>query len=310
MTSGPTRTVRIGGRDVQLSNPDKVLFPHDGITKAELVEYYRRIARRMVPHLRDRPLTMERFPNGVDGERVFQKGIPKYFPEWIDRVEVPKEGGTVVHPLCQDAATLVYVANQACITPHVWLSRRDRFGLDHPDQLIVDLDPDPAHGFEQARLAAISVKGLLDEVGLASFVKTTGSKGLHVTVPLDRRSDADAVRAFALELGEVLVAREPELLTLEFRKDKRGGRLLVDLKRNGYAQTAVPPYSVRARPGATVATPIDWSEIESPGLRPYDFTIRTIFGRLERIEDPWSGMARRARSLRTAGRKLRDLRQR
>jgi bifunctional non-homologous end joining protein LigD len=224
-------------------------------------------------------------------------------------VEVPKEGGTVVHPLCQEAATLVYVANQACITPHVWLSRRDRFGLDHPDQLIVDLDPDPAHGFEQARLAAISVKGLLDDVGLASFVKTTGSKGLHVTVPLDRRSDADAVRAFALDLGEELVAREPDLLTLEFRKDKRGGRLLVDLKRNGYAQTAVPPYSVRARPGATVATPIDWSEIESPGLRPDGFTIRTILDRLERTEDPWSGMARRARSLPTAERKLHDLRQ-
>jgi bifunctional non-homologous end joining protein LigD len=243
---------------------------------------------------------MERFPNGIDGERVFQKEVPKYFPEWIQRVTVPKAKGTVRHPLCQDAPTLVYLANQACITPHVWLSRVDRMGL--PDQMIMDLDP--STDFEQARLAALSTRELLDELGLPSFVKTTGSKGLHVTVPLDRRSDVDTVKQFARDVAEVLARREPDRLTTEFRKAERDGRLFLDVMRNGYAQTAVPPFAVRPRPGAPVATPLEWSELDHGGWTSDRWTIRTLFDRVEAMPDPWGDLRRRAKGLKEARRRL------
>ena len=296
----PKESIRVGRRTIEISNRDKVLFPDDGITKGELIEYYRRIAPRVLPHLRDRPLTMERFPNGIEGERVFQKEAPKYFPEWIPRVRVPKEKGTVSHPMCQDAAALVYVSNQASITPHVWLSRADR--LDRPDQMIIDLDP--SQGFEQARAAALSTKALLDELDLPSFVKTTGSKGLHVTVPLDRQADVNTVKSFAVDVAALLAMREPDRLTVEFRKAAREGRLFVDAMRNGYAQTAVPPYAVRPRPGAPVATPLRWEEVEDPKLRSDGWTIRTIFDRVEGMDDPWRALGRRAKGLGAARRRL------
>ncbi len=293
-------SLRVGRRTVAVSNPDKVLFPGDGITKGELVEHYRQVAVRMLPHVRGRPVSMERYPNGIDGERVFQKGAPAYFPPWIARATVPKKGGSVSHVVVDQAATLVYMANQACITPHVALSRADR--LQNPDQLIFDLDP--WEDFEEARHAALLLKPLLDELALPSFVKTTGGKGLHVTVPIDGRADFDEVHDFAGQVGAELVRRDPDRLTMEFRKANREGRLYVDLLRNRYAQTAAPPYAVRARPGATVATPLNWSEVEDRRLRPDRFTVRTIFDRLERVEDPWRGMARQARSLDRARRRL------
>jgi len=206
---------------------------------------------------------------------------------------VPKKGGSVSHVVVDQAATLVYMANQACITPHVALSRADR--LQCPDQLIFDLDP--WEDFEEARHAALLLKPLLDELALSSFVKTTGGKGLHVTVPIDGRADFDEVHDFAGVVAAELVRRDPDRLTMEFRKANREGRLYLDLLRNRYAQTAVPPYAVRPRPGATVATPLDWSEVEDRTLRPDRFTVRTIMARLERVEDPWRGMAKRARSL-------------
>jgi bifunctional non-homologous end joining protein LigD len=293
--------VRFGRYTVQVSNRDKVLFPGDGITKGDLIEYYARIARWMLPHVAGRPLAMERFPNGIEGERVFQKDVPGYFPPWIRRVRVRKAAGSLQHPLCENAASLAYLANQACITPHAWLSRADR--LDHPDQLIFDLDPE-GDDFEAARAAARSVRSLLDDLRLPAFLKTSGGKGLHVQVPLDRREDFDAVHSFARDVAEVLAAREPDRLTTEFRKAKREGRLFLDVGRNAYAQTAVPPYAVRPRPGAPVATPIAWEELDDPKLRPGRFTIRSVFGRLEDGVDPWKGMNRKARSLAQARRRL------
>jgi bifunctional non-homologous end joining protein LigD len=297
--SGPRR-VRVGRRAIPVSNPDKLLFPDDGITKAEVVDYYRRIAGWALPFLRDRPVTMERFPDGIGGQRLVQKSAPAYFPAWIPRAEVRKAGGTVEHPLCPDAATLAYLASQACVTPHVWLSRVDR--PDHPDQLIFDLDP-PGDGFPDARAAALWLRALLDELGLPSLVKTTGGKGLHVVVPLDRRADFDTVRRFARDAAEVLAARHPDRLTVEQRKDKRHGRLYLDSMRNAYAQTAAPPYVLRARPGAPVATPLAWGEVEDASLHPDRFTIRTIFDRLDGDDDPWRG-ARRGRSLSRARARL------
>jgi bifunctional non-homologous end joining protein LigD len=219
------QAVKVGRRTVQVSNPGKVLYPDDGITKGDLVDYYRQVAEFMLPHLRSRPVAMERYPDGIDGERIFQKDVPGYFPDWIDRVEVQKEGGKLRQVLCEAAATLVYLANQACITPHVWLSRADR--PDHPDQLIFDLDP-AGDEFEDARVAALSLRSLLGELELPSFVKTTGGKGIHLTVPLDRRADFEEVRGFAREVAEVLAGRDPDRLTTEQRKQRRKGRLYLD----------------------------------------------------------------------------------
>jgi bifunctional non-homologous end joining protein LigD len=294
------RSVKVGRRTVEVSNPGKILYP-DGITKGDLVDYYRRVAKRMLPHLRGRPVAMERYPDGIDGQRIFQKDVPDYFPDWIERVKVHKEGGSLQHVVCDQAATLVYLANQACVTPHVFLSRADR--LDHPDQLIFDLDP-AGDDFEEARLAALALRDLLRELELPSFAKTTGGKGLHLTVPLDRRADFDTVRGFARDVADLLAARQPDRLTTEQRKDKRKGRLYLDAMRNAYAQTAVPPYAARARPSATVATPLDWSEVEDRSLRPSSFTIASA---LERTGDPWKDLRRHGRSLSRARRRLNAL---
>jgi bifunctional non-homologous end joining protein LigD len=286
--------VRVGRRTFEVSNLDKVFFPADGITKGEVIEHYVRVADRMLPHLKDRPIAMERYPDGIEGNRIFHKNVPGHFPEWIQRTHIEKEGGSLQQVVCTEAATLAYIANQACITPHAFLSRVDR--LDDPDQLIFDLDPDRG-GFEDARLAALGLRELLDELDLPGFVKTTGGKGIHVTVPLDRRMAFDDVRAFARDVADVLAARDPKRLTTEARKNKRRGRLYLDVMRNAYAQTAVPPYAVRARPGAPVATPLDWSEVEDRKLAPSRFTIVTIVKRLERDGDPWKGLRRHGRSL-------------
>jgi bifunctional non-homologous end joining protein LigD len=295
------QAVRVGRRAVKVSNPGKVLYPDDGISKSDLVDYYRQVAEFMLPHLRGRPVAMERYPDGIDGERIFQKDVPGYFPDWIDRVEVQKEGGKLRQVLCEDAATLVYLANQACITPHVWLSRADR--PDRPDQLIFDLDP-AGDEFEDARVAALSLRSLLGELELPSFAKTTGGKGIHLTVPLDRRAGFEEVRGFAREVAEVLAGRDPDRLTTEQRKQRRKGRLYLDTMRNAYAQTAVPPFAARARPGATVAAPLDWNEVEDRSLRPSRFTITSILDRLERTDDPWKDLRRRGRSLSQARKRL------
>jgi bifunctional non-homologous end joining protein LigD len=298
--SGALR-IRVGRRTIEVSNPGKVLFPDDGITKADLVDYYRRIGPWMLPHMRGRPVTMERFPDGIAGPRIVHKSVPDHFPDWIARVKVSKRDGSIEQLLAEDAATLAYLANQASITPHVWLSRVDR--PDNPDEMIFDLDP-PGDDFADARAAALWLRELLEELGLPSFVKTTGGKGLHLTVPLDRGADFDTVRGFARDLAEVLAGRHPDRLTTEQRINQREGRLYLDAGRNAYAQTAVSPYAVRAKPGATVATPLDWDEVEDASLRPSRFTWRTIFERLEAGHDPWKALRRRGRSLTRARARL------
>jgi bifunctional non-homologous end joining protein LigD len=301
-------TVMVGRRRVELSNADKVLYPEDGITKADLADYYRRVAAHMLPHLANRPIALERYPDGLSGERVFQKNVPRYFPEWITRVRVPKQRGSLQHVLVKEPATLVYLANQACLTVHAFLSRADR--LRHPDQLMFDLDP-PGTEFQLACRVALDLRRLLEEeLRLPTFVKTSGGDGLHLVVPLDRSEDFDAVRSFATDVGRLLARRDPDRVTVEHRKQKRGNRLFVDVMRNAYAQTAVPPYAARARHRAPVATPLDWEEVRDPRLRPDRFTIRSIFGRLARNPDPWRNLGRRARSLTAARERLERLLQR
>ncbi|MFI6034347.1 non-homologous end-joining DNA ligase [Streptomyces sp. NPDC051315] len=317
MSDDAVRTVRVGRRSVDLHRPDKVLFPGgagrgpaagDGreygeYTKDDLVAYYRAVAPFMLPHLRGRPLMLERHPDGVDGPRFMQKNTPEHYPEWITRVEVPKEDGTVRHTVCDDSATLVFLADQACLTLHRWLSRAGR--VDHPDLMIFDLDP-AVDDFDTVREAARRVGELLDEVGLPSAPMTTGSRGLHLVVPLNGHHDFDEVRAFARDAAELLAAEHPDRLTTAARKKDRGDRLYLDVQRNAYAQTAVAPFTVRALPGAPVATPLTWEQLDDPGLGPRRWTIADAVEQAR--THPWSGVTGRGRALGPARRRLDALR--
>jgi bifunctional non-homologous end joining protein LigD len=296
--------VRVDGREIEISRPEKVLFPEDGITKGDLIDYYARIAPHMLPHVRDRALTLERYPNGIHTKRFFQKEVSSYFPKWLRTVTVEKVGGTVTHVVCNDTATLVYLANQACVTPHIFLSRIDK--LEAPDQMVFDLDPQ-GNDFELVRSTAFSFQQLLDQLELPAFLKTTGSRGLHVVVPLRRREGYDAVRAFAREVAALIVSQAPTERTMESLKANRGDRVFIDTNRNGYAQLVAPAFAVRARQGAPVSAPLHWSELKKKGLRSNSFTIRDIFNRLEKVEDPWAAFWRTGASLAKARRKLPSL---
>jgi bifunctional non-homologous end joining protein LigD len=290
-----------GSITFETSNEDKVFFPEDDITKGDVMDYYHKIARYMLPHIRYRPLMMHRFPDGISGKDFYHKEVPDYFPDWVDTLRVSKEGGAVNHVVCNKQATLVYLADQACITPHAWLSRSDR--IHYPDRLIFDLDP-PGDDFGPVRSAAGKIRCLLDELNLDSFPMTTGSRGLHVVVPLNRKDDFDTVRQFAQQAADLVAEKHADELTVEPRKNKRGNRLYVDTNRNGYAQTGVAPYSIRARRGAPVATPLDWRELANPELTAQTYTMTNIFRRLGNMDDPWQGLNRRGRSLDGARRKL------
>ena len=306
MSARQTESVTVAGITVELSNTGKVLFPEDPeITKGDLVGYYREMAGRILPYLRDRPMVMARYPDGIRGQRIFQKNIPGFFPSWISRVEVVKTGGELCQVICDKPATLVYLANQACIELHAFLSRASE--LERPDQLVFDLDPPGDDRFGDAAVLALGLRELLeDELGLTAYVKTTGGKGLHVHVPLRAVDGFDAVRLFAREASEVLAARNPDLLTTQQRRAGRGDRVYSDVMRNAYAQTVVAPYSVRARPGAHVATPLRWEELKDRDLTPGRFTLHSIGERLERLgtSDPWAGLGRHRYGLDRATRRL------
>ncbi|MEU5361992.1 non-homologous end-joining DNA ligase [Streptomyces sp. NPDC005925] len=304
---GRAATVRAGHRAVEIHRPDKILIPGDGtgakdVTKADLVAHYRSIAPCMLPHLRGRPLMLERHPDGLDGPRFMQKNTPGHYPEWITRAELAKEGGTVCHTVCDDAATLLYLADQAALTMHRWLSRTDH--PDRPDLMIFDLDP-AGDDFGAVREAARQLGGLLDELDLPSGLMTTGSRGLHVVVPLNGRHGFDEVREFARDVADTLAAAHPDRLTTAARKKDRGDRLYLDVQRNAYAQTAVAPYAVRALPGAPVATPVAWESLADPGLHARRWTIADAAEQAR--TRPWSAIMRRRRALGPARRRLAEL---
>ncbi len=274
--------MRAGRRQVEITHPDKVLFPDDAITKADLAAYYRDAAPQMLPLVRGRPVSMQRFNDGIARPGFFQKNLPKGAPPWLKTVTVPKRGGSVTHPLADDAAALVWLANQNCITPHVWLARADM--PRRPDRMVFDLDPSD-DDFGLVRRTALELGAILREAGVEPWAMTTGSRGLHVVVALRRRHGFTDVRDAAVAVGTELVQRHPGDLTLAFRKVKREGRLFVDVNRNGYGATAVAPFAVRPRPGAPVATPLRWEELEDPGLAPDGWTLRTV---LERDAGAWA----------------------
>lgn len=292
------QTRLVNGRAVPVSSLDKLYFPADGLRKEDVLDYYERIAPQMLPHLAGRPLSMQRFPDGIAAPGFYAKEVPDYFPDWVGRaqVEVLESGERQEQVVVADAASLVYLANQGTITPHAWLSRLPH--LHHPDRLIFDLDPpDESRDFAPVLAAARALRQALAAAGLVPFVMTTGSHGLHVVAPLDGTADFDASRAFARRLAGELAAAHPQQFTTETRLAARQGRLFLDYLRNAYAQTAVAPYALRARPGAPVATPLDWDELAQPGLTAQTYHLGNIFRRLGQKADPWQAIAAAARPL-------------
>ena len=270
-----------------ITHPEKVLFPEDGITKGELAAYYEAIAPIMVPHMRARPVTMERYPSGIDKKGFFHKSVSKGFPEWLQRVDVPKKDGIVHYPLVMDTRSLLWIVNQNCITPHVWTTRVP--DLFHPDICMFDLDPlrdEPA----VLRAAALTLRNLLGELGLPSWVKTSGSKGFHIIVPLDGTADSGMVSRFAHTVGTLAVKRDPKHLTQEFSKADRGGRILVDTGRNDPGATFAAAYAVRPKRGAPISAPCTWEELESGAVGPQSLTLRTIAQRITALGDLWQDL--------------------
>jgi bifunctional non-homologous end joining protein LigD len=277
-----------------ITHPEKTLFPDDGITKGEVAAYYEAIAPLMLPHLRGRPVTLERYPAGIGRQGFWQKDVSKGFPGWLERVAVPKKGGVVHHPIVTDVRSLLWTANQNTITHHVWSSRVP--DLKHPDLCVFDLDPS-TDDVAAVGAAAIGLRDLLEKLTLPSWVKTTGSKGFHIVVPLDGRTAIGHVARFADSVGKLFVSLAPEELTQEFNKADRHGRIYVDTGRNGYHSTFAAAYTVRARRGAPVSAPCTWKEIERGEVEPASFTIRNMLERARRMGDLWADMRQRGRAL-------------
>ncbi|HEY3421798.1 MAG TPA: non-homologous end-joining DNA ligase [Methanocellaceae archaeon] len=293
-----TEKISVGSHTINITHPEKVLFPEDKITKGEVVDYYRRIADTMVPYVKDRPMSLQRFPDGIGKEGFFQKEASDYFPEWIKRATLDVEKDRIQHQvLCNDAETLIYLANQDCITLHVFLSREDK--LRYPDRMIFDLDPGD-HDFDKVKFAAKELRKRLSNIKMTAFLMTTGSRGLHVVVPLDRSADFETVRRFAHDLVSDMAKSDPEQFTIETYKEKRQGRLFLDYMRNSYGQTSVAPYSVRSISGAPVATPIRWEDLDRVETS-QKYNIKNVFRHLEEKGDPWKDMMKHAVSIEPAG---------
>ncbi|MGH1489810.1 MAG: non-homologous end-joining DNA ligase [Acidimicrobiales bacterium] len=284
----------VDGRSLVISHPEKVLFPQSGITKADLANYYRAVGPTMTRYVRDRPITLVRYPSGIQGKGFFQKNTPDHYPDWIPRVELVKKGGVVRHCVVTHPAALVYFAQQNVITPHMGLANVADLG--HPDLFVIDLDPS-LDDFDQIRRVAHGVRAALERAGLVAFVQLTGSKGLHIVAPLTGTAEWSEVGRFSRALSTLLLDQFPEDLTMEFSKSERGDRIYLDMGRNNYQSTMATPYGVRAFEGAPVATPIDWEELDEPGINARRYTINTVLDRLAARGDPWETMAESARPL-------------
>lgn len=287
--------VRAGRRTVRITHPDRVMFAAAGLTKLDLARHYERVARAMVPHTRDRPATLHVFPQGAGQPGFYVKDAPGHFPPWIRRARMRKHDGTVDHVLINDAATLVYLAGQNVVTPHVWPARADR--PDRPDRLIFDLDPPRNRAFSEVRAVARALGDLLRDCGLTPFAMTTGSRGLHVVTPLRRTAGWERLREFAQEIARRVVAEHRDQLTTARYVSQRRGRIYLDTGRTTYAHHAAAPYSVRPRPNAPVATPLAWEELDDRSLGPQSWTIESLPARLKDRGDPWRDIARGARAL-------------
>lgn len=286
--------LRFGRIEVETTNQDAVMFPKDGITKGDVIGYYLSVAERMLPHLRGRPLSFQRYTGGIGKPGFFQKDTPDHYPDWISTLPVRKKGGENCQVVADRPAALVYLANNRVLTMHGALSSGP--DLRKPDRFIFDLDPS-VDDFSLVRSAAEVVREVLEDLGLACYLQTTGSRGLHVVSPIKPQHDFDEVSAAARRVAEIVVEHDPDSFTIKRLKADRGDRLLIDYFRNAYAQTSVVPYSIRAKDGAPVATPIHWDELPTLPEGAQSFDIESVPVRLAESDDPWKGMARSARSM-------------
>jgi bifunctional non-homologous end joining protein LigD len=296
-----SKGIQIDGHKIELSHLDKVLFPKSGITKEELVTYYHTISSMVLPLYENRPLTMQRCPDGIDKQNFIQKGVPDYFPPWIDRFELSKDKGTIEQVLVNNAATLVYLANQACITFHLGLSQVDK--IHYPSYLIFDLDPS-TEDIVLLKNVVKYVKELIDQLELKGFIKTTGSRGFHIYIPLKREHTFEEVHDFAKLFATYLTKKYPQEITIEQSKAKREKRVLIDYARNSYGLSAVAPYSIRAIERAPIATPLDWEDLKEKDLNSQSYNIRNIYDRLKVKKDPWREMGTHLFSLESPQLKL------
>lgn len=297
--------VKVGKYEIELTNQQVIFFPKKGYTKGNLVSYYKQIAPYLYVFVKDRPITMVRYPNGIESEGFFQKNAPKYFPAWIKTVAVAKKGnGSTTYIVINSEATIVYLANQACIAPHMWLSRQDK--LDHPDMIVFDIDPPDEISFNRVCKGALALKDELKKIAIPSFVKTSGSKGLHVLIPIKRNVSFDQTRGFATYIAQKVIEKHSNDFTLEFRKEKRGGRILLDIFRNAYAQTVVAPYAVRPKPMAPVSMPVSWKEVASGQLTAQKYTISNVPQLLKEQGDLWEDMFKQAVSIKALVNKFVD----
>ncbi|MEW5762883.1 MAG: non-homologous end-joining DNA ligase [Bacillota bacterium] len=296
--------VLVDGREIDLSNLDKVFWPREGYTKAHLLQYYHEIAPFILRYLKDRPIVMNRFPDGITGENFYQKERPAHTPSWIQTVAVDHEdaGRRINYILCQNEPTLLWLVNQGCIEIHAWLSRSG--SLEYPDIAVLDLDPMPGATFDDVRVVALLVREVLDHVGLDGFPKTSGATGLHVFIPI---APAYTFKEVARAMGVVAqaVARVSPRATVERVIARRGPRVYVDYLQNVFGKTMAFPYSVRPLPGAPVSTPITWEELQLPVLLPARFSMVSVPGRLKEKGDLYAGLLDRKQSLDTLLRQAR-----
>ena len=285
--------IRRGERAVRLSNLDKPYWPEAGITKGDLLRYYRDVAPTLLPHIRDRPFTMKRYPDGWQGKPFFRKDVTNYAPAWVKRVAVrvtsresPQQSRTIEAPVVNDELALLWMVNTGCIECHTWYSRIDN--LERPDRVVFDLDPPEDAGIAETVEVALLVKELLDGLGLASFPKTSGAHGLHVLVPIERRHTYEDTRGFATEVARTIAGAHADVATTEWSKAKRRG-VLIDASQNARGKTMASVYSVRPMPGATVSTPLDWDEIDEK-LDPTTYTMKAVLDRLDRHGDLHAGV--------------------
>jgi bifunctional non-homologous end joining protein LigD len=301
------RVARRGSREVRLSSADRVLFPEDGVTKGDLWDYYAAVAPALVPHLKDRPFTMKRFREGAAGGFFFQKDAPKGKPDWIPTKRFrtwPREGESrlVDFPLVNDQLALLWMVQMHCIDMNAWYSRVDK--PERPDFVLFDLDP-PDGEFGLGVRVAHLVHGLLDELGIRGYVKTSGADGVHVLVPVTRRSTFDQAREFADGVAQVLADRHPGLVTTEWRKAKRRG-VFLDARQNGWGKTIASVYSVRPKPGAPVSTPLRWEEL-TEDVSPRDFGMAEALDRLKRHGDLFKPVLEEPQALAPARKELERL---
>lgn len=276
-----SNTVSIEGRSFDLSRLDKVLWPQDGYTKGELINYYVEVAPYIIPHLQGRPMVFTRYPDGIDKQSFYQKNAPPSLPEWIKTYPYysPDSERDINFILVEESATLAWLANQACIEMHPWLS--SAASVDYPDFVVFDLDPSPGNTFEQVRTIALLTRRVLNELGLRSYIKTSGSQGLHIYLPVENKYSYEEIRDFGRSVAQIICTMQPDIATVERTVKKRGAKIYVDYMQNVKGKTLCSAYSVRPRPGATVSAPLDWDEVNR--IKPSDFTIKTILPRIQKV---------------------------